>query len=430
MVSRIIYILGNLLVVFSLHIFCSKMFSQKKAVWPRIVAVITYLMTDSIIYCYANDQRIFVLTSIILYWGFSVAYSIRVNYKNFLLAASFLTFGICSELIASFMVSIFSKIIGKYDVYNEITVTIILSRVLFFAFLVIAARIMKFRNKEEVMSKYIWYILVMPIISIVLVLYIFSLAEFDRNSIHDSGSIGAIVSVSSIVGINILTFYIFDRLNKLYTIETEKALLNQTIMAQQIYYDGERKNRDNFDKVKHEYKNLLISIKTYADMGNIDEIRNIIDKELEMISFNNIPKSNYLAIDSMVVYKAGMAAEKNIKIVPEYKLEGIPKIDNKDVCIIIGNALDNAIEYLEKHKECKQEISFRVVYTKGIFDIKIKNEVSEEIVICDNMVKSTKNEKGHGYGLKAIDCIARKYYGMMILSCDNHQFEMGVIMNL
>lgn len=51
----------------------------------------------------------------------------------------------------------------------------------------------------------------LPIISVVLVIYVFSLAEFDKNTILDAGSLGALLSVFAIILINLITVWLFDR---------------------------------------------------------------------------------------------------------------------------------------------------------------------------------------------------------------------------
>lgn len=429
MVNNLVYLICNMLVIFSLHIFCTKMFPDSNVSLFRIISAVIYMIIDGLVYFFTDSQVGFVITSVILYFLFSFAYSVRINYKNFIVTLVFLVFGICSELISSFIVSFSQPLFRNVDVSSEIAATTILSRIIFFLLILIAMRFVKFQNKEDFADKYIWFTLVIPALSIWLILYIFSLTSFNQKTIHDSGSIGAVVAVTSIIAMNVLAFFIFDRLHKLCLIEKEDARLKQTIIAQQVHYAEEKLVRENIRKIKHDYKNMLIAIKSDIQSEKNNEAISLIDKELGNVNSSQISNSNNLAVDSIITYKSSIAAEKNIRIVPEFRMEEILNIDSRDICVLIGNALDNAIEYLEAHPVCKQVIHIRIVFSKGIFDIKVTNEVSEKIIINNNFIPSSKKEDGHGYGLKSVRCIAEKYGGVMLLVCTDKQFELGVVMN-
>ena len=95
----------------------------------------------------------------------------------------------------------------------------------------------------------------------------------------------------------------------------------------------------------------------------------------------------------------------------------------------IGNALDNAIDYLKDHTECTKRIDVDIAYPKGVFHMKTRNHVTGNIDIKDEQdIKTTKKEDGHGYGLKSISHIAQKYGGKMILTCKDELFECGGIL--
>lgn len=354
--NKMIYVLGDILMVFGLHIFCSKMYTDKKKYWLRITAVVSYVMIDCLINFFLNNRITFLITSIVLDFLFLFAYSARINYKNFIVTATFWIFGICSELLGNFLVSTFINLLGLYNAESEIIAVVILSRIFFFILILISMNFIKYQNKEE-------------------------------------------------------------------------ASLKQTIMVQQAYFDREKSVWENIRKIKHNSKNMLIAVKSDILAGKIDDALKTIDEELKIVDISQLPVCNILAIDSIIAYKSNLALSKDIKICPEFRIEHKPQIDSCDVCILIGNALDNAIEYLEKHPECKPEIRIRLVYSKGIFDIKIINEVSERVNIENNMIPTSKTEEWHGYGLKSIQRIAEKYDGMMFLSSTDNEFEFGVIMH-
>lgn len=441
MVNNLFYILGNLQVVLALHIFCQKMFGIniiKKtgnsfgimdiSSVVRYMAIVLYVVIDCIVYFLFDDAIIFFTTSIILYFLFTFAYSLKIGLKNLIATLIFIAFGVCSELLASFSVSYAVSIFGGYGIDNEIVAVTLLSRIIFFVLIVVVKQIIEYQSNECSNDNSFLLTLIIPILSVFIVLYLFSLASFNQQSIVNSDSIGAYLSVTAIIIMNVLSFYIFDRFHRINLIEKEDVRLKQTILVQQAHFDEEKTVRDSIRKMKHDYKNMLIALKTNIQNENPNEALVVINNELGNIEEIQLPSSNNLTIDSIMSYKASIAAEKNIKIISIYKIEEVIDIDSSDICILIGNALDNAIEYLEKNTGCEPLINVRIIGGKGLLDIKITNNISGEVMIADNMIKTTKSEIGHGYGLKSAEYIAEKYGGLMELHCEDNVFSFEVIM--
>lgn len=438
MANRVFYFLGDILVVFALHIFCIKMFSdasrtkkqftERKVLGIRGIAIVFYIAIDCMIYYLFDNAAVFFVSSALLYFAFSMAYSLRFCLKNIIATLLFMIFGVSSELLASFSMAFFVPLFGGDMVGNEIVATTLLSRLLFFIFILLVKQIIDFQNKETEPDKSFLLTPIIPILSIIIVLYLFSLSSFDQQSILESGSLGDFISVIAIVIMNVLAFYVFDRFHRVNVIINEEARLKQTIVAQQARFEEESTVRENIRKMKHDYKNKLIAIQMSIRDNDLEGTLSIIEDELGNVEALQLPNSNNMAIDAIVSYKASIAAEKNIIVIPEYKIKEEIKVDSSDICILIGNALDNAIEYLEKHIECRQQINIKIIAEKGILNIMISNEISDNPEINGNMIETTKKESGHGYGLKSARFIAEKYDGVMDLSCSDKVYSFNVIL--
>lgn len=92
-----------------------------------------------------------------------------------------------------------------------------------------------------------------------------------------------------------------------------------------------------------------------------------------------------------------------------------------DICVIIGNLLDNAIEACEKEKEKdKQFIRVYIDILKQQLYIYISNSMTDDIQKSGERYITTKNGS-HGFGLLRIDRVVKKYGGYL-----NRQHEEGV----
>lgn len=96
-----------------------------------------------------------------------------------------------------------------------------------------------------------------------------------------------------------------------------------------------------------------------------------------------------------------------------------------DLCIVFGNALDNAIEACAKLKDEKNKTIIISTKTKGdMFFLKIANPVSEDVKIINNTVSTTKQDAfSHGIGLYSIRKVVEKYNGNMKIECKQQLFS-------
>ena len=166
------------------------------------------------------------------------------------------------------------------------------------------------------------------------------------------------------------------------------------------------KNRD-IRAFRHDYKNNLFSISAFIKSGRLDEAEKYIGELSDELSLteNTYSTGNYLA-DAILSDKSQSAAEKGITI----DFSGtIPAkgIKNSDLCAVISNAVDNAIRGCEKCASCKINI-ISEEKSSGVL-MTFKNPVKEKVVIKNNIIRTTKQDKNnHGIGLGNIRRAAKK----------------------
>lgn len=427
--SEAVYFACNFIFIFGMHLFYAKMFPANEKKWIRRLALILFLFVDFALWLGISNPYLFPILSFLTYFGVTIAYQIRINYRNFLAAFLILAFGITSELLASYLVSYCMGKAGVTETESVLVAALISARLFFFLMTLLSARLTLYQKEGGPMRYVAVLATLLPIISVVLVIYVFSLAEFDKNTILDAGSLGALISVFAIILINLITVWLFDRQSRAYQMERETQALRKTIQVQQEHYNGEMEKREAIRKIKHDYKNFLLAIQADLASGKEDEAQKVIERELEGDAVSDFPQCGWYALDAIVSYKEAVAQKMGIHLRPEYYLEAEPAVASEDICIMMGNAIDNAIEYLSAHPACSKEIRIHVRYEKGVLNIKVGNEVEEAVAVSDRrFCASSKTGEGHGYGLKSIDYVAGKYGGRLILSSHERYFECGVLL--
>ena len=127
-------------------------------------------------------------------------------------------------------------------------------------------------------------------------------------------------------------------------------------------------------------------------------------------------------IDSLLNYKIGMAIDKNIKIETIID-KNISVISDVDLCCIIGNLLDNAIEACEKENIEDKIIILHMAVKNSCLLICVKNSIAESVITKNpNFITTKRNNEMHGIGLKSIKSIVEKYSGSFKISEQEEKF--------
>ena len=134
--------------------------------------------------------------------------------------------------------------------------------------------------------------------------------------------------------------------------------------------------------------------------------------------------------DALLSEKQQLAEQHNIKILFSGHIPG-DGIDPIDLCILLGNPLDNAIEACEKINSTREKvISIKTKLVGNMLIMDIYNPVDHDVVIINNTIASTKDERAnHGFGIYSLQRTLRKYEGNLRFKCSNNVFvaEMSLI---
>lgn len=237
-----------------------------------------------------------------------------------------------------------------------------------------------------------------------------------------------IITPVAAVGVVACIIYFMYRVFSLTYQQTE--ILKQ-MQSQKEYSEKMLKGDENLRKFRHDYRNHMIVINALLENGSTDRARDYINAMNSEISdtVNKISTGNFIA-DALLNNKAVVAAQagNKIKFSGQIPTEGIA---DDDMCTILANALDNAIE-----ATCKmasgQTITVEAAVRNSNFILNITNPVAENIKIGkNNALKTTKkNASEHGIGTKNIQKVVKKYNGALMLGCENKIFSFSVRLNL
>lgn len=195
--------------------------------------------------------------------------------------------------------------------------------------------------------------------------------------------------------------------------EYQKKIMNKQIEEVQNIYMTMRGWR-------HDYHNHLQSIKAHIKLEHYEEvIKYLNDLEVDLKDVSNLVETGNVELDAILNAKISLALNHQIKV--DYKA-AVPEkltVKNIDLCVLLGNLIDNAVEACDLMSE-KKFIRLYIGVFKSQLYISVTNSTKELIRKLDDEYITTKRGN-HGHGLKRINNIVNKYDGFI-----NRKNEPGV----
>lgn len=346
--------------------------------------------------------------------------------------------------IATYMISVLViRKMGNTDLKSSIVTTSLIMITIFGIDLIVSLSELTLLNYETLRDNWVLSLINNSIIALVLVLICQNkkvVEKFQRFCLKISESHYLSIIFFAVLSIFIFSILAFNLATELkLNIPSVLSIIIITIFLILYYIYMEECN--NYDQLKEEYDNLFDCIQNFENwiddeqlychemknnlsiirsMTNNKKIINKIDEILDMSvvvddqvieTLKNIPKGD---LKGLLYYKVAVSKKKNINIVFEIsdlvtkKLKKMDKTKIREVCIILGIYLDNALEAAEKSKE--KNVVLEIYEINKEINFVISNTY-EEILSIKNMNRKNFTTKGknHGRGLYYVNKIIKKY---------------------
>ena len=203
--------------------------------------------------------------------------------------------------------------------------------------------------------------------------------------------------------------------------DTQHDFEKQQDMAEEI-----KKIQEQSRLLKHDMKNHTLVMLSYLEEDQIEETKkyasDILDKLNKMYTYVNVGNS---LLNYIINNKLSKAKEMGIEIKAEIENLAFSYIDSVDFSALLNNILDNAIEGAMDSKDKKLEV--QIFNKKGFDSIVIKNTIDVSVLENNPDFISTKEEQGHGFGMKQIEKITEKYEGILDIYEKGRMFVVGIM---
>lgn len=226
---------------------------------------------------------------------------------------------------------------------------------------------------------------------------------------------------------NLITLFLIYRQKDYAESKARLSFANEQIKNQLAHYEELYRYQSEIRTFRHDIKNKLLSVSGLIADGQVDAAVEAIKGEADFLDEANkgIINSGNPAVDAVLHSKLAIAESKGITLDYSVKITDKINVDLLELGVLIGNALDNAIEAAECLCDSAQKTVFASVITMGgRIVVSVENPV--ETPIDTKHIGTAKADKlNHGYGIKSMKTIAQKYDGDVFVCCEGNIFTLS-----
>lgn len=183
---------------------------------------------------------------------------------------------------------------------------------------------------------------------------------------------------------------------------------------------------------RHDLRHHMVTISEFLGTNDTIAAQNYLSKLCTSYDDSAIPTvCRNQSADALICYYVKLAKQQDIVFATHMHLPDDVGIDDLDLCVIIGNCLENAIEACSKIKSIEPRfIDISTTISKGHLVIKITNSFNGLIQHHGNDLFSSKEGRDYGIGLGSVKTLAAKYQGHCAISLELRVFKVSISLRI
>jgi len=191
------------------------------------------------------------------------------------------------------------------------------------------------------------------------------------------------------------------------------ALAREQIKIQTEYYDALSTQINEIRAIRHDFKLFVSVLMRLSEEGRYTELKKFLSEYTEKADTEPLPVfcENVVA-NSILGYYFFRFKEQNIDFHYTCVIPKQLSVSDSDLCIVLGNALENAFEACRKLEAPNtRSVSVEARLLKGQLLIRISNTFSGKVNMSNGQYITTKKTPYHGIGLLNIRKVVSAYGG-------------------
>lgn len=209
----------------------------------------------------------------------------------------------------------------------------------------------------------------------------------------------------------------------------ERTVIEQMLRDSANHYALTREIVEHINRSCHDLKHSLNALKTVSE----EERQSYIEAaERNVERYRQLVHTDNEVLNTVLAEKSLYCDSKKIRLSTAVDSLKLPQLEIPDLCALLGNAIDNAIECVDRFEDPDRRIVSLTIRKQNAFAcIQTNNYCDGAPELENGLPRTTKADKAsHGFGLKSIRYLAEKYGGRMCVSVQDHIFILQIMLPL
>lgn len=219
-------------------------------------------------------------------------------------------------------------------------------------------------------------------------------------------------------------FYVFG-MNRIYVEQRKK----EQYKSQAAFYKMLEEQYSQLERLRHDMKNHIIGLRGLWENRDWEKMGSYLEQMMEAGNFASEENTGSGAVDALLYQKHRQAKVRQIAWECDMQIPGNCPIDEFDLCVLLGNMLDNALAACEKAEAGKGFVSIHAGQVKKCLLLEVRNSTCmkniNEIAPAGRTVSAE-----HGIGLLNIKDTVGKYDGVMHMEAEGGVFIISLLLPL
>ena len=195
----------------------------------------------------------------------------------------------------------------------------------------------------------------------------------------------------------------------------------------EVYYQGIQREQVQVRTLRHDLRNHMTVLRGLLESGETEKAIGYLEQITDSSSLGGgKPFSDNETANVVLTAKAKEMRQRGIQGEFQISLPRNLLIAEMDLCALLGNALDNAMEAAEKSTD--KTVRVRCRAEKGLFMLQVDNALAGDEK--PDLSTTKKDKTAHGFGLLGMREIAKRYGGSFEVVAANGRFELVVCLPL
>lgn len=243
-------------------------------------------------------------------------------------------------------------------------------------------------------------------------------------------------SASTIIGLFLLLFtalaalWAMTRLMSALTAQRQAQAYRAQMAALQQDHELLQKKLELGRSYRHDQRHHMLALSALLQEGKTDAALDYVSQwqgQLAQVESRSWCKN--AAVNAVLSAYLAQAEEAECAVEAEVALPGELNVEELDLCVVLANALENAIHACQGQSEdAPRNIKLELTMTDHRLTLHMENSCAQAVEIGADGFPAGERAPGHGQGLKSVAAVAKKYHGMFQCDYQDGVFSLWVVL--